>query len=70
MVHKINLGEDTDCSPAEGIDMAGQLQGFGVDDIDVGGRDSKDDTVGLGNVLGSVSRYRWAGRRWGPTKDL
>lgn len=32
--------------------MAGQLQSFRVDEIDVGGGDGEDDTVGLRNVLG------------------
>jgi hypothetical protein len=32
--------------------MAGQLQSLGVDEIDVRGGDGKNDTVGLGDVLG------------------
>ena len=32
--------------------MSGELQRLRVDEIDVGGRDSENDTVGLRNVLG------------------
>ena len=57
MIHEIQLCKDTDGPLAHGVDMAGQLQSFRVDEIDVGGGDSEDDTVGLRNVLGDeVSR--------------
>ena len=52
MVHKIELGKNTDCALASGIDMAGELERFGVDDIHVRRRNSKNDAVGLCNVLG------------------
>jgi hypothetical protein len=55
VIHKIQLGEDTDCPLAHGINMAGQLQRFRVDKINVGGRNGKDDTVWLGDVLGDES---------------
>jgi len=32
--------------------MSGELQGFRVDDVDVGRGDGKDDAVGLRDVLG------------------
>jgi hypothetical protein len=35
--------------------MAGQLQRFRVDKVNVGGRNGKDDTVWLGDVLGDES---------------
>jgi hypothetical protein len=57
VVHEIQLGENTDCPPAHRVDMAGQLQSFRVDKINVRGRDSEDYTVRLGNVFGNeVSR--------------
>lgn len=52
VVHEIDFCEDTNGPPAHGIDMSGELQGLRVHDVDVGGRDSQDDTVGLRNVLG------------------
>ena len=55
MVHKIQLGEDTNRPLAHGINMAGQLQRFRVDKINVGGRNGKDNTVWLGNVLSDKS---------------
>ena len=52
MVHKIKLGQDADGPAAQGIDMAGKLESFRVDNVDVGGGDGEDNAVGLGNVLG------------------
>jgi hypothetical protein len=51
MVHKINLGQNTNCASTEGIDMAGKFESFGVDEIDVGWGDSEDNTVRLGDVF-------------------
>jgi hypothetical protein len=57
VIHEIQLGENTDCPPTHGVNMAGQLQSFRVDEINVRGRDSKDHAVRLGNVFGNeVSR--------------
>jgi hypothetical protein len=33
--------------------MAGEFEGFRVNDIDVGGRYGEDNTVGLGNIFGN-----------------
>ncbi len=55
VIHEIQLGEDTNCPLAHGVDMASQLQRLRVDKIDVCGGDGEDDTVGLGNVLGDES---------------
>jgi hypothetical protein len=52
VIHKINLGQNSNGSSAKRVDMTGELEGFGVDDIDVGGRDREDDTVRLGDVFG------------------
>lgn len=51
VIHQVKLGQDANGSAAQGIDMTGQLQGFRVDNVDICGRDSQDDTVGLGNVF-------------------
>lgn len=52
VIHEIQLGEDTDGSLSHGVDMTGELQCLGVDQVLVSGRDGKDDAVGFGNVLG------------------
>lgn len=53
VVHEIQLGENTNRPLAHRVDMAGQLQCFRVDKIDVRGGDSKDDTVRLGDIFGN-----------------
>lgn len=53
VVHEIELGQDTNGAAAEGIDMAGKLERLRVDNVDIGGGDGENDTVGLGNVLGN-----------------
>lgn len=55
VVHEINLCEDANGSAAERVDMAGEFQGFRVDNVDVCGRDGENNAVGLGNVLGNES---------------
>lgn len=52
MIHKINLGEHTNGTSAQGIDMAGKFQGLGIDKVNVGGGDSQNDTVRLGDIFG------------------
>ncbi len=52
VVHQVDLGEHTNGPPPQGIDMAGELEGFRVDDVDICGGHGEDDAVGLGNVLG------------------
>jgi hypothetical protein len=51
VIHQVQLCQDTDGASSHGVDMAGQLEGLGVDQIDVGRRDSEDDAVGLCDVL-------------------
>lgn len=51
MVHEVNLRKNTNSSSAEGIDMSRQLQGFGVNNINIRGRDRKDNTVWLRDIL-------------------
>ena len=51
VIHQIQLGQNTNGASPHGVNMAGQLEGLGVDQIDVCGRDGEDDTVGLCDVL-------------------
>ena len=51
MVHEIHLGQNANSSPAQRVDMAGKLESLRVYDIDVGGRDSEDDTIWLCDKL-------------------
>ena len=51
MIHEINLGEHTDGPPSQGVDMAGELQGFGIDDVYVGRGHGQNYAVRFRNVL-------------------
>lgn len=53
MVHKVDLGQDTDGSSAKRVNVTGKLESFRVDDINIGRRHSENDTVGLGDVFGN-----------------
>jgi hypothetical protein len=52
VVHQVQLCEDSDRPLSHGINMAGQLQRFRIDKIDVGRRDGENDTVRLRDVFG------------------
>lgn len=43
-IHKIELGEDTNCSLALGINRASELERLGISEINVCGGDRKDNT--------------------------
>lgn len=49
MVHEIDLGQDTNSPPSQGVHIAGKLQGLRVDNVYIGGRDGENDTVRLGD---------------------
>lgn len=51
MVHEVELRQYADCALSRGIHMPCQLEGFRIDDINIGRGDSEDDAVGLGNIL-------------------
>jgi hypothetical protein len=51
VIHQVQLCQDTDGASSHGVDMAGQLEGLRVDQIDVCRRNSENDTVGLCDVL-------------------
>lgn len=51
MIHQINLGQDTDGPSAERVYMASKLESFRIDNVDIGGGNGKDNTVGLGDVF-------------------
>lgn len=53
MIHEVNLCQDTNSPSAKGVNMAGEFEGFRVNDIDVGGRHGEDNTVRLGNIFGN-----------------
>lgn len=52
VIHQVQFGEDPNRPFTHGVDMAGQLERFRVDQVNVGGRNGKDDTVRLGDVFG------------------
>ena len=57
MVHQVKLRENSDGTFTLRINMTGQFQSFGVDDIDIRGRNGEDDAVRFRNVFGNqVSR--------------
>jgi len=51
VIHQVQLCQDTNGASSHGVDMAGQLEGLGVDKIDVCRRDGENDAVGLCDVL-------------------
>lgn len=71
MVHKIQLRENTDCALAGGIDMTGELERFGVDNVHVRRRNGKNNAVRLCNVLGDqVTRLLSISEGWSPIGTL
>lgn len=55
-VHEVELGEDADGAPALGVDGAGELEGFGIGEVDVCGGDGED------HAGGGLARERRAGK--------
>lgn len=53
MVHQVKLRKDSDGTFTLRIDMTGQFQSFGVDYINIGGGNGKDNAVWFRNVLGN-----------------
>src|SRR6266480_5177168 len=51
MIHKVQLCKNANCSPAQWIDMASELECFRIDDIDVGRGNGKDDAVWFCDIL-------------------
>lgn len=51
VIHKIQLGQHTNGPLPLWVDLAGKLESFRVDQVDIGRRDSEDDTVGFSNVF-------------------
>ena len=44
-VHEVEFGEDADGASALGVDGAGELEGFGIGEVDVGGGYSENNTT-------------------------
>lgn len=51
VVHKVQLGQHTNGPLPLWVDLACKLESFRVDQVDIGRRDSEDDTVGFSNVF-------------------
>ncbi len=52
MVHQIQLCLDTNCPSSHRINMARKFESFGIDDVDVRRRHSKDYRIGFRDVFG------------------
>jgi hypothetical protein len=51
VIHEIQLCEHANRPPSHRVHMPGQLESFGIDEIDVGRGNSEDDAVGFRNVF-------------------
>lgn len=51
MIHQIQFGQHTNSPFSLRVDLAGELESFGVHKVDIGWRDCQDNTVGFGNIL-------------------
>ena len=51
MIHQVYLGENTNGSTADRVDMTGKLQGLGIDNVNISGGDGQDNAVGFGDIL-------------------
>ena len=52
MIHQIQLGKNTDCPLALRVDLPGKLQGFRIHKVNICWGNSKNDTIGLSDILG------------------